>query len=77
MRDDLGCDIAAGAAAVLDNDRLLQSLANTLANQPSQRIGHATGCEGDNKGDLLSRILLRAALVSEILKNEQRQRHRD
>jgi hypothetical protein len=77
MRDDLGCDISAGPAAVLDNDGLLQSLANALANQPRQSIGYTTGREGDNKGDLPTRILLGTARVSEALKNDQRQRHRD
>jgi hypothetical protein len=77
VSDDLGCDIATGTAPVLNNHGLLQSLTYTLANQPSERVGYAAGCEGNNKSDLPTRILLRTALVSRALKNEHRQRHRD
>ena len=43
-----GRDVAAGAAAILDHDALVQALAQALGDQPRQRVGNAAGREPDD-----------------------------
>ena len=75
MSDDLRCDIATGTAPVLNNNCLLQSLTQALADQPGKCVGYTAGREGNNKSDLSARILLRTSLMPQALKNEQSKRH--
>jgi hypothetical protein len=64
-------------ATVLNIYVLLQTLAHSFADQPRERVGYTAGRKSNDKSDLSAWILLRTALVSPALKNEQRQRHRD
>src|SRR6516165_5591254 len=75
MSNNLGRDIATGTAPVLNNNCLLQSLTQALADQPRKGVGYTAGREGNNKSDLSARVLLRASLLARALKNEQRKRH--
>src|SRR5262249_41025268 len=42
VRDRLRANIATGARAVLDNDRLIPFLAKLFGNDPRQRVGRST-----------------------------------
>ena len=58
--DRLRRDIAAGAAAVLDHDALLQAV-ELGGDQPADDVGEPAGRERDDHVDVLRRIGLRAA----------------
>ena len=51
----LGRDVAAGAAAVLDDEALLETAFELGRNQPRDHVGEAAGREGDDDGDVLRR----------------------
>ena len=57
----LGRDVAAGAAAVLHHEALLEAVVELGRNQPPDDVGEAAGREGDDHGDVLRRIGLRRA----------------
>ena len=48
-RHRLGGEIAAGAAAIFDHDRLLEPLAELLPDQACDHVGNAAGREGDDR----------------------------
>ena len=50
LRDEPAADAAAGAGAILDDDRLTQWPANLLGNQPRDEIGRAA--RADRNDDL-------------------------
>ena len=55
----LGRDVAAGAAAVLDHEAVLEAVFELGRNQPRDHVGEPAGREGDDHGDVLRRIGLR------------------
>ena len=57
--DPARADHAAGAAYVLDDDRLPQALAHDLADDTPEHVGGATRRERDHHGDGAGRIRLR------------------
>jgi hypothetical protein len=56
---ELGADVAARAAAVLDNDRLAPCLGELLREQPSDLVGAAARRERDDETEAVIRKALR------------------
>jgi hypothetical protein len=54
----LGPEDAAGARPVLDDHGLAERLAHRLAEHARDRVGRTAGGEGDDHGDVASRVLL-------------------
>ena len=59
LRDDLGSDVATGAATVVDHHRLAQRLGELLSDDARGDVGAAAGGEGDHHADGLRRVALR------------------
>jgi hypothetical protein len=56
MGHDLGADIAAGSALVVDDHRLAPRLGEMLGGDASQQVGRAGRREGHHHADLLAGI---------------------
>jgi hypothetical protein len=67
-------DIAAGAAAVLDDDRLAQGLAELGVDQPGRDVGAAAGREAGDDGDLSLGIVRARGVERCACEREQDQR---
>ena len=57
--DRLGCDVAAGAGAVLDNELLAEPLGQPLPDHAGGRIGRAAGGKAENDAHGPRRVGLR------------------
>ena len=68
----LGPDVAAGARAVLDQDRLADPLRQPLPHQPGIDVGAATGRKSDDDADRLRRIGLRPRAARQRRRGERR-----
>jgi hypothetical protein len=60
FRHRLGADVAAGAAAVLDDDRFAPGLLQLLGEQPPQAVGRAARREGHHQAQRFRGKVLRA-----------------
>jgi hypothetical protein len=67
--DCLGRDVAAGAAAVLDDKALFETLLELGRDQPRNDVGEAASRECDQHGDILRRIGLRPGWLHRPCKN--------
>ena len=65
LRDRAGADRAAGAAAVVDHDRLLERVAQLVGDGAGDDAGAAARRERNDQRDRLCRIILRAARFRE------------
>ena len=73
LRHQLGRDIAAGAAAVLHHDLLVQTIAEILRHDARDAVGNAAGRERHQESDVLRRILLRRGGAARADQQRQRQ----
>ena len=58
FRDFVHADAAAGAAAIIDHDRLAEPLAERIGNQPRDRIDGATRRERHDQADRMRRVVV-------------------
>ena len=59
MGNETGADVGAGAAAVLDDDLLVETLRYRLCHEPRDNVERAAGRDRNDKTDRLARIGVR------------------
>jgi hypothetical protein len=59
MGHEAGADVGAGAAAVLDDDLLVETLRHRLCYEPRDNVERAAGRDRNDETDRLARISIR------------------
>src|SRR5579864_8862817 len=74
FRDQLGTDAAAGAATIVDDDLLLESLAQELRERSRDNVGGSAGRKWNDEANRLVRISIRNRERQPCCAREQQQR---
>ena len=74
FRDDLGSELAAGAAAIVDHDLLTEGLAQFMRDDAADDVGAAAGRKADDHPYRFRRIRLSVSCCYRYARGSQRER---